>query len=115
MVATFLGVKDYKRSNFHVQYSDQRHLEGESVKSKLFCKFTCFLGPFLLTKIFPLFLSQQGHNLDWFPHLRCMSLSADDTENEQNDIRNLQIQLESTNVIVHTLSKQLTELREQVG
>ena len=53
--------------------------------------------------------------MDWFPHLRCMSLSVDDAESEQNEIRNLQIQLESTNQIVHTLSKQLTELREQVS
>lgn len=44
-----------------------------------------------------------------------MSLTADDTDNEQNDIRNLQLQLESTNGIVQTLSKQLTELREQVS
>lgn len=43
-----------------------------------------------------------------------MSLAADDTDNEQNDIRNLQLQLQSTNGIVQTLSKQLTELREQV-
>ena len=44
-----------------------------------------------------------------------MSLSVDDAESEQNEIRNLQIQLESTDQIVHTLSKQLTELREQVS
>lgn len=44
-----------------------------------------------------------------------MSLTANDTDNEQNDIRNLQLQLESTNGIVQTLSKQLTELREQVS
>ncbi|XP_066920904.1 inositol 1,4,5-trisphosphate-gated calcium channel ITPR1-like isoform X2 [Clytia hemisphaerica] len=56
----------------------------------------------------------KNNNLDWFPHLRCMSLSVDDAESEQNEIRNLQIQLESTNQIVHTLSKQLTELREQM-
>ena len=43
-----------------------------------------------------------------------MSLSETDGESEQNEIRNLQMQLESTNQIVHTLSKQLTELREQV-
>ena len=43
-----------------------------------------------------------------------MSLSVDDAESEQNEIRNLHIQLESTNQIVHTLSKQLSELREQV-
>jgi len=43
-----------------------------------------------------------------------MSLSVDDAESEQNEIRNLHIQLESTNQIVRTLSKQLSELREQV-
>jgi len=54
-----------------------------------------------------------GH-LDWFPHLRCMSLSLGETENEQNELRNLQAQLESTNGLVQTLSKQLNDLREQM-
>ena len=44
-----------------------------------------------------------------------MSFSLGETENEQNDIRSLQQQLESTNTLVQTLSKQLNDLREQVG
>ncbi len=43
-----------------------------------------------------------------------MSLAADDGEGEQNELRNLQQQLESTNKLVQTLSTQLSELKEQV-
>ena len=43
-----------------------------------------------------------------------MSLSVEDTENEQNEIRRLQGQLEDTNTLVRTLSMQLAELRDQV-
>ena len=43
-----------------------------------------------------------------------MSLAADDGEGEQNELRNLQQQLESTNKLVQTLSSQLSELKEQV-
>ena len=46
--------------------------------------------------------------------MRAMSLAADDGEGEQNELRNLQTQLESTNKLVQTLSAQLTELKEQV-
>ena len=56
----------------------------------------------------------QEKNLDWFPYLRCMSLSVEETENEQNEIRSLQGQLEATSSLVHTLSRQLAELRDQV-
>ena len=63
----------------------------------------------------PLLLWLQEKNLDWFPRMRAMSLAADDSEGEQNELRNLQIQLESTNSLVKTLSTQLAELKEQVG
>ncbi len=53
--------------------------------------------------------------MDWFPRMRAMSLAADDGEGEQNELRNLQQQLESTNKLVQTLSTQLSELKEQVG
>merc|ERR1712226_1838680 len=53
-------------------------------------------------------------NLDWFPRMRAMSLAADDAEGEQNELRNLQTQLESTNLLVKTLSQQLSELKEQM-
>ena len=46
--------------------------------------------------------------------MRAMSLAADDGEGEQNELRNLQQQLESTNKLVQTLSGQLSELKEQV-
>lgn len=44
-----------------------------------------------------------------------MSLSVEDTENEQNEKRSLQGQLEATNSLVRTLSLQLAELRDQVS
>ena len=47
--------------------------------------------------------------------MRAMSLAADDSEGEQNELRNLQTQLESTNNLVLTLSGQLSELKEQVS
>ena len=56
----------------------------------------------------------QEKNLDWFPRMRAMSLAADDSEGEQNELRNLSVQLESTNSLVKTLSGQLAELKEQV-
>ena len=46
--------------------------------------------------------------------MRAMSLSADDSENEQNDFRSLQSQLESTNKLVLVLSQQLSEMKDQV-
>ncbi|XP_055999570.1 inositol 1,4,5-trisphosphate receptor type 1-like isoform X4 [Ostrea edulis] len=53
-------------------------------------------------------------NLDWFPRMRAVSLTADDSESEQSDYRNLQAQLDSTNRLVKNLSKQLTDLKEQM-
>ncbi|XP_078000812.1 inositol 1,4,5-trisphosphate receptor-like isoform X2 [Glandiceps talaboti] len=53
-------------------------------------------------------------NLDWFPRMRAMSLAADEGEGEQNELRNLQAQLESTNKLVQTLSAQLAELKDQM-
>lgn len=44
-----------------------------------------------------------------------MSLAADDAESEQNELRNLQVQLAQTNELVETLSRQLNELKEQVS
>ena len=46
--------------------------------------------------------------------MRAMSLTADESEGEQNELRNLQVQLDSTNRLVQTLSQQLMELKEQV-
>lgn len=56
----------------------------------------------------------QDRQLDWFPRMRAMSLANDDGDSEQNDIRVLQTHLESTNRIVKELSKQLSELKDQV-
>ena len=47
--------------------------------------------------------------------MRAMSLANDDGDSEQNDIRILQAHLESTNRIVKDLSKQLSELKDQVS
>ncbi|XP_074645592.1 inositol 1,4,5-trisphosphate receptor-like [Tubulanus polymorphus] len=52
--------------------------------------------------------------LDWFPRMRAMSLAADDSEGEQNELRNLQQQLECTTKLVQTLSLQLTDLKDQM-
>ncbi|XP_059161303.1 inositol 1,4,5-trisphosphate receptor type 1-like isoform X4 [Physella acuta] len=53
-------------------------------------------------------------NLEWFPRMRAMSLAAEDSEGEQNEIRNLQAQLDLTTRLVQKLSGQLTELKEQM-
>ena len=59
-------------------------------------------------------MNSQEKNLEWFPRMRAMSLSADDGEGEQNELRNLQQQLELTNKLVQTLSGQLSELKDQM-
>jgi len=59
----------------------------------------------------------QEKNLDWFPRLRAISLAAaeqDSEEAEQSEMRSLFSQLEATQSLVFTLSKQLIELKEQV-
>ena len=66
------------------------------------------------TSILCLACSDQEKNLDWFPRMRAMSLSAEDSESEGSDMRNLQQQLEATNKLVNTLSSQLLELKEQM-
>ncbi|NP_001191618.1 inositol trisphosphate receptor [Aplysia californica] len=53
-------------------------------------------------------------NLEWFPRMRAMSLAAEDSEGEQNEIRSLQLQLDVTTQLVQKLSQQLTELKEQM-
>ena len=47
--------------------------------------------------------------------MRAMSLAAESDDSDQNELRNLQTQLESTNLLVLTLSQQLAELKDQVG
>ena len=69
---------------------------------------------FLLLFIFKFHYVFQEKNLDWFPRMRAMSLTAEEGEGEQNELRNLQQQLESTTSLVQVLSLQLTELKEQV-
>jgi len=54
-------------------------------------------------------------NLEWFPRLRAISLAAEGEESEQNELRTLQVQLEDTQSLVRTLSRQLTELRDQMS
>ncbi|KOX73812.1 Inositol 1,4,5-trisphosphate receptor [Melipona quadrifasciata] len=56
----------------------------------------------------------KDRNLDWFPRLRAKSLAADEGEGEQVELRSLQSQLESTQLLVKCLSQQLTELRDQM-
>ena len=53
--------------------------------------------------------------MEWFPRLWAISLAAEGEESEQNEIRSLQVQLETTQSLVSTLSRQtLAELRDQV-
>ena len=61
-----------------------------------------------------LFFLLQARDLEWFPRMRAMSLAIDETEGEQNEMRNLNEKLESTTKLIHTLSHQLAELKEQV-
>ncbi|XP_011870184.1 PREDICTED: inositol 1,4,5-trisphosphate receptor isoform X2 [Vollenhovia emeryi] len=56
----------------------------------------------------------KDRNLEWFPRLRAKSLAADEGEGEQVELRSLQSQLESTQMLVKCLSQQLTELRDQM-
>jgi len=46
--------------------------------------------------------------------MRAMSLAADDSEGEQNEIRSLQTQLDLTGLLVKSLATQLTELKDQI-
>ena len=43
-----------------------------------------------------------------------MSLDMDEPEQEQNEMKDLQVQLEETNSLVKHLSTQLSELRDKV-
>lgn len=54
-------------------------------------------------------------NLDWFPRLRAMSLAAVEGDGEQVELRSLQVQLETTQSLVTTLSQQLMELKDQMA
>ncbi|XP_011161060.1 inositol 1,4,5-trisphosphate receptor isoform X2 [Solenopsis invicta] len=56
----------------------------------------------------------KDRNLEWFPRLRAKSLAADEGEGEQVELRSLQSQLESTQMLVKCLSQQLMELRDQM-
>lgn len=46
--------------------------------------------------------------------MRAMSLAADEAEGEQNEMRTLQLQLDSTQKLLSTLSLQLSDLKDQV-
>lgn len=55
-----------------------------------------------------------AEHVEWFPRLRCMSLVTEDTEPEQNDVKDLQNQLNQTNNLVRQLTKQLGDLKDKV-
>lgn len=46
--------------------------------------------------------------------MRAMSLAAEENDGEQNDLRTLQTQLNSTTELVQLLSQQLYDLKEQM-
>ncbi|TWW56362.1 inositol 1,4,5-trisphosphate receptor type 3 isoform X1 [Takifugu flavidus] len=56
----------------------------------------------------------KNSNLDWFPRMQAMSLVVTDGDGEQNEMRMLQDKLGATMKVVHTLTTQLTELKEQM-
>ncbi|KAF5282120.1 hypothetical protein FQA39_LY17676 [Lamprigera yunnana] len=56
----------------------------------------------------------KSSNLEWFPRLLAMSLSAVEGDAEQIELRSLQVQLETTQLLVSTLSHQLMELKDQM-
>lgn len=58
----------------------------------------------------------EERNLEWFPRMRAMSLiSTEDSESEQNEMRQLNDKLEQTNKLVAILTQQLHQLSEQVS
>ncbi|XP_071054904.1 inositol 1,4,5-trisphosphate receptor isoform X3 [Onthophagus taurus] len=57
----------------------------------------------------------KASNLEWFPRKRAMSLASVEGDGEQIELRSLQQQLETTQVLVQTLSQQLMELKDQMA
>ncbi|KAF0991205.1 hypothetical protein HZS_6306, partial [Henneguya salminicola] len=53
-------------------------------------------------------------NIGWFPRLRCVALSQNDSEIENNEINNLKQTLDETNKSVKVLLDQINALKEQV-
>ena len=47
--------------------------------------------------------------------MRAMSLVSEEAENDHNELRMLQMSLESTNTLVETLCQQLSDLKDQVS
>ena len=68
---------------------------------------------FIVT-LFYSYTQSKSVNLEWFPRLRCMSLDMEEPEQEQNEMKDLQVHLEETNSLVKHLSTQLSELRDKV-
>lgn len=56
----------------------------------------------------------KSNTLDWFPRLRAISLAAVEASEEQIELRSLQAQLETTQIIVTRLSEQLMELKDHM-
>lgn len=56
----------------------------------------------------------KSNTLDWFPRLRAISLAAVEVSEEQIELRSLQAQLETTQLIVTRLSEQLMELKDHM-
>lgn len=54
-------------------------------------------------------------NLEWFPRLRALSLTAVEKEGEQFELKSLHSQLHKTERLIETLSDQLKELKDQMA
>lgn len=52
--------------------------------------------------------------LDWFPRLRAMSLAAVDGDGEQIELRSVQAALDNTELLIKSLSTQLSDLKMQM-
>lgn len=60
-------------------------------------------------------ITSKPPDLEWFPRLRCMSLTTEVEEQEQNEIKDLQEQLVQTAALVKTVSLQLATLRDKMN
>lgn len=98
-VYSMVKVRRYEQSSLILRRFAKTMIEVESM----------FFSTFVISLI-----TRQDKNLDWFPRMRAMSLAADDSDNEQNEIRNLQQNIEGATKLIQTLSAQLAELKEQV-
>lgn len=58
----------------------------------------------------------QEDNLDWFPHLRAMSLVEEEEDKSGvNEVQNINERIASINKMASQLSQQMQEIKEQMN